>query len=63
MNRLLKDHCRVALVKVHDMGEPSPAEAWLGDYAALERQDTLNAFTKILYFRPKSPAGRSPAPC
>lgn len=63
IHAILKDRCRVALVKVHDMGEPSPAEGWLDTHATLERRDRLNASTKILYFHPKSPAGRSLSPC
>jgi hypothetical protein len=50
MERLLSGTWRVALVKIHDMGEHSPAEAWLRDNVTLEHQDTLHASTKILYF-------------
>lgn len=50
MYALLAGRCRVALVKIHDMGEPSPAEAWLREHARLDRYDRLHPFTKILYF-------------
>jgi hypothetical protein len=50
MERLLSGLRRVAVVKVHDMGEPSPAEAWLREHATLEGQDKLHDFTRILYF-------------
>ena len=41
---------RVALVKIHDMGEPSPAESWLRRSATLDFEERLNDFTIILYF-------------
>jgi hypothetical protein len=41
---------RVALVKIHDMGEPSPAESWLRKNAKLDFEERLNDFTIILYF-------------
>jgi hypothetical protein len=50
MEKLLSGKHRVAIVKIHDMGEPSPAEAWLREHAALEHQETLHASTPILYF-------------
>jgi uncharacterized membrane protein len=53
MEKLLSGPRRVAIVKIHDMGEPSPAEVWLRDHATLEHQDTVHASTKILYFVPK----------
>jgi len=55
MDTLLTGRCRVALVKIHDLGKPSPAEAWLREYAILDRQDRLHPVTEILYFFPKSP--------
>jgi mannosyltransferase len=36
LSRLLHGRCRIALVKVHDLGELSPAEAWLRTNTALE---------------------------
>ncbi len=59
MDALLSDRRRVALVKSHDMGEPSPAEGWLLRHARLEQRDKLNPFTEVLYFHLESPAGRS----
>jgi hypothetical protein len=50
LKALIVSRRRVALVKIHDMGEPSPAEAWLRENARLDREDRLHRFTKILYF-------------
>ena len=50
MERLLSGRRRVALVKVHDIGEPSPAEAWLRENATLEGPDKLHDLTRIFYF-------------
>jgi len=50
---LLAGRHRVALVKTHAMGEPSPAEAWLREHATLDHEEGLFAdrsFTTILYF-------------
>jgi uncharacterized membrane protein len=55
MDTLLEGRCRVALVKTHYLYKPSPAEAWLREYATLDRQDRLHPFTEILYFFLKSP--------
>jgi len=46
----LEGRCRAALVKIHDLGEPSPAEAWLATNATLERRDVIVPGTEILYF-------------
>jgi hypothetical protein len=37
-------------VKIHDLGEPSPAEAWLAANTSLERRDLIVPGTEILYF-------------
>lgn len=50
MERLLSGRRRVAVVKIHDLGEPSPAEAWLYEHATLEGQDKLHNLARILYF-------------
>ena len=47
---LFAGHSRVALVKIHDMGEPSPAEAWLRENARLDSEHKMHRYTKILYF-------------
>jgi hypothetical protein len=47
---LVSGQCRVALVKVHDLGKPSPAEAWLRQNANLNGEEKLHALTRILYF-------------
>ena len=41
---------RVALVKIHDMGQPSPAEAWLREHMTSARQERVSRFAEILYF-------------
>lgn len=51
---------RVALVKIHDMGELSPVEAWLRENARLDREVKLYHFTKILYFLLPSPPATYP---
>lgn len=62
MHVLLSGRRRMALAKIHDLGEPSPAEAWLRRHAIFDRQDTLNPFTEILYFRIDPPDDRSAIP-
>jgi hypothetical protein len=63
MVALLAGRCRVALVKIHDLGKPSPAEAWLREHATLNRQDRLHFSTEILYFLPQSAEGSSTPSC
>ncbi len=50
LHEWLTGRCRAALVKIHDLGEPSPAEAWLAANAKLERRDAIVRGTEILYF-------------
>lgn len=50
LKELTANRPRVALVKVHDLGEPSPAETWLRENARLDRRDIMHNSTKILYF-------------
>jgi hypothetical protein len=47
---LLVGHRRVALVKIHDLQEPSPAEKWLRGHKKLENEDHLSPLTDVLYF-------------
>ncbi len=47
---LTADRSKVALVKTHYLGEPSPAEAWLRENARLDRVEKFHALTEILYF-------------
>lgn len=58
---LLEGRCRVALVKVHELGETFPAEEWLQENADLEHADFLGS--TILYFRLRPPADRSGTGC
>ncbi len=64
MAALTAGRCRVALVKIHDLGEPSPAELWLREHATLAGEHRLHSdpVTEILYFLP-APAGRSATRC
>ncbi len=55
LKALTVDRRRVALVKIHDMGEPSPAETWLREHTILKHQEKLYYFTEILYFLPRHP--------
>jgi hypothetical protein len=59
---LVSDRCRVALVKAHDMGAPSPAEDWLRAHAVLERRDVW-FMNEALYFSVPPPGGRSANRC
>ncbi len=63
LDALLDGRCGVTLVKVHDLGDPSPAEAWLRRHATLAGDERITAFTEILEFRPDSSAGRSATRC
>lgn len=53
---LLAGRCRVALVKVHDLNEPSPAERWLRAEATLTAEEQVGRIL-VYYFvlRPPSP--------
>jgi 4-amino-4-deoxy-L-arabinose transferase-like glycosyltransferase len=53
MHLLLAGTRRVALVKIHDLDLPSPAEAWLREHGRLIRRDIFNqSGTEVLYFQP-----------
>ena len=56
LDTLLAGRCRVALVKVHDLGDPSPAEGWLRERATLDAQEKVGG-ADILYFALR---GRTP---
>jgi hypothetical protein len=50
---LLAGNRRVALVKIHDLHRPSPAEAWLREHARLIGRDIFNkSGAEVLYFEP-----------
>ena len=50
LKALTAGRARVALVKIHDMGEPSPAEAWLRENARLDNEEIMHHYTRILRF-------------
>jgi hypothetical protein len=51
IQRISSSYNRVALVKIHDLNEPSPAEAWLLQNESLQNRETLNqSRSEILYF-------------
>jgi hypothetical protein len=53
LHPLLAGNRRVALVKIHDLHRPSPAEAWLREHARLMRRDIFNrSGAEVLYFEP-----------
>jgi hypothetical protein len=53
LHLLLSGRRRVALVKIHDLHRPSPAEAWLRGHARLIRRDIFNrSGAEVLYFEP-----------
>jgi hypothetical protein len=59
MEELLAGRCRVALVKVHYLGQPSPAEAWLRQGGDLVDRATFPTGTEILFFLLRTtPRGR-----
>ena len=59
MNKLVTGREKIALVKIHYVGEKSPAEEWLRAHTTLERQEKLHSSTEILYFQSKPPADKS----
>jgi uncharacterized membrane protein len=63
MDMLLATRCRVALVKIHDLGKASPAETWLRAHAIFDRQDRPHPFTSIVYFLLRSPHNSSTTRC
>lgn len=58
LEALLAGRCRVALVKIHDLGVPAAPETWLRRHATLQGRDRLAPFTETLYFRLDRRAGR-----
>jgi len=53
LERLLAGSCRIALVKIHDVGAPAPAEPWLQAHARLlGRAAFRSSKAEILYFAP-----------
>jgi uncharacterized membrane protein len=55
LDHLLEGRRRVALVKVHHIGEPAPEEDWLRLHARLLQEWTLRS-ARILYFGPRAGA-------
>ncbi len=49
LNALLEGRARVALIRIHDVGEPAPEEAWLRSHADLVREER-RAGAAVLYF-------------
>jgi 4-amino-4-deoxy-L-arabinose transferase-like glycosyltransferase len=46
---LAQGHPRVALVRIHEVGEPAPEEAWLRDHARVLREQRHQSAT-VIYF-------------
>ena len=64
LDSLLAGRCRVALVKVHDLGEPSPAEGWLRERGTLAGRERMGA-ADVMFFAlrgrvPQCAAGGGP---
>ena len=56
LDALVAGRCRVALVKVHDLLDPAPAEGWLRERSTHLVRDELGR-AEILYFTLRTPAG------
>jgi hypothetical protein len=58
LTRLAHSRRRIALAKIHDLNEPSPAETWLSENRSLQSKDTLFVYREtkdeILYFEKNS---------
>jgi hypothetical protein len=52
LHRLAAGRRRIILVKVRDMGEPAPEEAWLREHATLTEVYKLRS-ASVLYFTPR----------
>ena len=52
LDQLLAGRRRVALVKVHHIGEPAPEEDWLRTHARLLQERTVRS-ARVLYFAPR----------
>lgn len=67
VDRLLAGRCTVALVKIHDLQQPSPAEAWLLANTTLLRRERWHGegwpLTEVLYFRLHQPSGTPAISC
>jgi hypothetical protein len=58
LHRMLAGHRRAALVKIHYLGEPAPAEPWLREHARFLGEDRFPASkAEILYFGSCDEAG------
>jgi hypothetical protein len=49
LDALLAGRARVALIRIHDIGEPAPEEAWLRAHATLLREEERASAT-VVYF-------------
>ena len=67
LDRLLAGRCRVALVKVHDLGDPAPAEPWLRARGTLVGTERFDGGGTVLYFTlagaPRRPSTTQPSSC
>jgi hypothetical protein len=55
LERLLRDHHRVAVATIHDLGAPGPLEPWLRAHARLLGRETFRSSrAEVLYFGPAS---------
>lgn len=50
IQRFSSSYRRAVLVKIHDLNEPSPAEAWLLQNETLQRRERLSSQSEVLYF-------------
>jgi hypothetical protein len=46
---LVASRSRVALIRIHDVGEPAPEEAWLRAHATVLREERLEG-ADVVYF-------------
>jgi hypothetical protein len=49
--RLIEGRKRIAIVRIHELGEPAPEESWLREYARLVDERRLPR-ARVLYFEP-----------
>jgi hypothetical protein len=59
---IIAGYCRVALVEMHTLGDPTPAQAWLRANARFEREEWLGGVA-ILYFTVPASYPRESATC
>jgi hypothetical protein len=58
---LVEDRHRVFLVKIHDVGEPAPQEAWLREHGKVALEEKPSDWSSVTVFEPRQGETFGPA--